>query len=69
MPYSDLLRFYRDQVTFGVIARQLLPEAAATAGARGEAAVKCWSAGCASGEEPYTLVLAWHFVLPAIGRR
>ena len=54
-------RFYRDQTTFGVIARQLLPEAAATAGARGDAAVKCWSAGCASGEEPYTLVLAWHF--------
>ena len=64
-------RFYRDQATFGVIARQLLPEAAATAGARGEAAVKCWSAGCASGEEPYTLVLAWHFCVardwPALG--
>jgi chemotaxis protein methyltransferase CheR len=37
----------------------LLPEAAAAAGARGDAVVKCWSAGCASGEEPYTLVLAW----------
>ncbi len=54
-------RFYRDQPTFRVIARRLLPEAAAPAGTRGDAAVKCWSAGCASGEEPYTLVLAWHF--------
>jgi chemotaxis protein methyltransferase CheR len=52
-------RFYRDRATFGVIARQLLPEAAATAGAGGDTALKCWSAGCASGEEPYTLVLAW----------
>jgi chemotaxis protein methyltransferase CheR len=64
-------RFYRDQATFGVIARQLLPEAAATAGVRGDAAVKCWSAGCTSGEEPYTLVLAWRLCVardwPALG--
>jgi chemotaxis protein methyltransferase CheR len=64
-------RFYRDRGTFGVIAQQLLPEVAATASARGDNAVKCWSAGCASGEEPYTLVMAWRFCVardwPALG--
>jgi chemotaxis protein methyltransferase CheR len=54
-------RFYRDRGTFGVIAQQLLPEVAATASARGDDAIKCWSAGCASGEEPYSLVMVWRF--------
>jgi chemotaxis protein methyltransferase CheR len=52
-------RFYRDRGAFDVIVGQLLPELAAKANARGEEAVKCWSAGCASGEEPYTLTIAW----------
>ena len=54
-------RFYRDRGAFNVIAGELLPEIAATASARPDGAVKCWSAGCASGEEPYTLVIAWRF--------
>jgi chemotaxis protein methyltransferase CheR len=54
-------RFYRDRGVFDVIARQLLPKVAAMASARGDGAVKCWSAGCASGEEPYSLVIAWRF--------
>jgi chemotaxis protein methyltransferase CheR len=64
-------RFYRDRGTFDVIGRQLLPEAASRAAARGDSAVRCWSAGCASGEEPYTLAMAWHFNVapewPALG--
>ncbi|HZU87890.1 MAG TPA: CheR family methyltransferase [Stellaceae bacterium] len=54
-------RFYRDWSVFDAVGRQCLPEAAAMASARGDDAVRCWSAGCASGEEPYTLVLAWRF--------
>jgi chemotaxis protein methyltransferase CheR len=55
-------RFYRDRAVFDAIGRQLLPEAAAVA-ARGHNAVKCWSTGCASGEEPYTLVMVWRFAV------
>jgi chemotaxis protein methyltransferase CheR len=51
--------FYRDRGVFDAIGRQLLPEAAAAVTARGDDTVKCWSAGCASGEEPYTLVMVW----------
>jgi chemotaxis protein methyltransferase CheR len=54
-------RFYRDRSVFDAISRQCLPDAAATACARGDDAVRCWSAGCASGEEPYTLIMAWRF--------
>ena len=54
-------RFYRDRGVFDAIARQILPEAAALATARGDDKVRCWSAGCASGEEPYTLAMAWRF--------
>jgi chemotaxis protein methyltransferase CheR len=54
-------RFYRDRGIFDMIAQHLLPELAETASARDGDAIKCWSAGCASGEEPYTLVMAWRF--------
>ena len=54
-------RFYRDRGVFDAIGQQLLPEAAAAVAARGDNAVRCWSAGCASGEEPYTLVMVWRF--------
>jgi chemotaxis protein methyltransferase CheR len=59
-------RFYRDRGVFDAIGQQLLPEAAAAVAAGGEDAVKCWSAGCASGEEPYTLMTVWRFAV-AVG--
>jgi chemotaxis protein methyltransferase CheR len=56
-------RFYRDRAIFDAIGQRLLPEGAEAAIGRGDNAVRCWSAGCASGEEPYTLVLLWRFVV------
>ncbi|MHC4972036.1 MAG: CheR family methyltransferase [Planctomycetota bacterium] len=46
-------RFYRDRAVFDHLFRDVLP---ALAQCHGE--VACWSAGCASGEEPYTLAIA-----------
>lgn len=50
-------RFWRDRAVFACLADQILPILAARSGAKRE--VRCWSAGCASGEEPYSLRLAW----------
>jgi chemotaxis protein methyltransferase CheR len=52
-------RFYRDRPVFDTLGEKILPELAERATARNPAVVRCWSAGCASGEEPYTLSLLW----------
>ena len=52
-------RFYRDRKVFDTIARHVLPNLAGQASARSVGRVWCWSAGCASGEEPYSLRIAW----------
>jgi len=53
-------RFYRDQSVGDHIRDVLLPDLAQRARERGAAALRCWSIGCGSGEEPYTLSLIWH---------
>src|SRR3970282_211151 len=42
---------------------EVLPELARRAVARGAHALQAASLGCASGEEPYTLTLAWQFAV------
>lgn len=58
-------RFYRDSVVFDGLADVVLPTLAQAARSRGQRALRCWSAGCASGEEPYTLALLWQGRLQA----
>jgi len=53
-------RFYRDREVFDCLGAEVLP-----ALARGAQRLECWSAGCASGEEPYTLALQWRLQLSA----
>lgn len=52
-------RFYRDRVVFDALGEQIFPELAKRAILRAPAVVHCWSAGCAAGEEPYTVSLLW----------
>jgi chemotaxis protein methyltransferase CheR len=52
-------RFYRDRAVFECLERIVLPELSAAVVARGEAELRCWSVGCAAGEEPYTLAILW----------
>lgn len=52
-------RFYRDRGVFDTLRSTLLPDLARKSIARGEAALHGWSAGCCSGEEPYTLQILW----------
>ncbi len=55
-------RFYRDRRVFDVLFRDYLP---AIARAATTATVECWSAGCASGEEAYTILIGWKLLVGA----
>lgn len=52
-------RFYRDRAVFDFLGEEILPELAKQAISRALATIHCWSAGCAAGEEPYTVSLVW----------
>ena len=54
-------RFFRDKGTFRHLTECTLPRLARSARAGGRTHLRAWSAGCASGEEPYSLALAWRF--------
>ena len=51
----NVTKFWRDPEVFDLIKRDVLPEIR-----RRKQNIKIWSAGCATGEEPYTLALIWH---------
>jgi chemotaxis protein methyltransferase CheR len=57
--WIPISRFYRDQGVFRYMEHDVLPQLAELALARGEAEMRCWSAGCAGGEEPYTVAIIW----------
>jgi chemotaxis protein methyltransferase CheR len=56
-----ITRFGRDRAVFDALSQTVLPALAA-----GRAKIRCWSAGCASGEEPYTLALIDRFASPGV---
>jgi chemotaxis protein methyltransferase CheR len=57
----SISRFYRDHGVFQHLERELLPRLEQQVLARGDRRLRIWSAGCASGEEPYTLALMGAF--------
>jgi len=56
--HITISRFFRDRAVFDALRKRVLPEIALRAEGEGREA-RCWSAGCASGEEPYTLKILW----------
>jgi chemotaxis protein methyltransferase CheR len=52
-------RFYRNRGEFDFLSAEILPLLARRAVAAGDDELRCWSAGCASGEEPYSIALIW----------
>lgn len=56
--HIPISRLYRDRGVFDRLAGEMLPVLAEAAAADGRA-LRCWSAGCAAGEEPVTLRLIW----------
>jgi chemotaxis protein methyltransferase CheR len=58
-------RFYRDRAVFEALEHEVLPALGAAAAADARDRLRVWSAGCASGEEAYTLALIWRGTLAA----
>lgn len=56
----SISRFYRDKDVFDTLCTDVLPRLARCARAQHKQTLRCWSAGCASGEEVYTLKILWH---------
>lgn len=54
-------RFYRDRGVYEALERVVLPQLARCCGAG--ARIRVWSAGCGSGEEPYSLAILWRLRL------
>jgi chemotaxis methyl-accepting protein methylase len=60
----NVTRFFRNPETWAFLRRTLIPQLCDTAGGD----LYAWSAGCSSGEEPYTLAVLFADHLDEIGR-
>ncbi len=59
-------RFFRDRAVWSRLRGEVMPDVAQIATRRRERALRFWSAGCASGEEPYGLAIVFRLaVAPA----
>jgi chemotaxis protein methyltransferase CheR len=56
-------RFNRDKVVLEHVCNEVLPELAQQMIVSGETSLRVWSAGCAMGEEAYSIVLIWENAL------
>jgi chemotaxis protein methyltransferase CheR len=61
----NVTKFFRNPETFAAIDREIVPALYA----RAEPQLRIWSAGCASGEEPYSLAMLMHRYAVAYGKR
>lgn len=59
----NVTKFFRNRETWDVLVRDTLP----TLLRERDGEIRCWSAGCASGEEPYTLAIAFAEAAGAVG--
>ena len=57
--WINISRFYRDRSVFEHLTNEILPQLAERVIACRQSEILCWSAGCAGGEEPYTVSIIW----------
>lgn len=59
----NVSRFFRDTLTFELLADRILPAIIQEKGNLKDHSLRVWSAGCARGEEPYSLAILIHELL------
>jgi len=61
---TNLTRFFRNTAHFNAFEHYVIPELVKYKKSRGENIIKIWSAGCSTGEEPYSLAIVLKDILP-----
>lgn len=61
---TNLTRFFRNQPHFDAIEHYVVPELIKMRGTAGDRKLRFWSAGCSTGEEPYTVAMLLREILP-----
>lgn len=61
---TNLTRFFRNQPHFDALVHYVIPHILEKKKKTGDSTVKIWSAGCSTGEEPYTIAMILLDVLP-----
>jgi chemotaxis protein methyltransferase CheR len=61
---STLTRFFRNQAHFDALEYYVIPELMKIKRPAGNTTIKVWSAGCSTGEEPYTIAMVLSEILP-----
>ena len=61
---TNLTRFFRNQAHFDALEHHVIPELLAIKKASADHTIKIWSAGCSTGEEPYTIAMLLKEILP-----
>jgi chemotaxis protein methyltransferase CheR len=62
MTFITISRFFRDRWQWEQLVCELLPEMLE----KPVSDLRCWSAGCASGEEPYSMAIVWQEILQPV---
>ncbi len=62
---TNLTRFFRNQAHFDAVEKYVVPELVKLRGPGGDRKLRFWSAGCSTGEEPYTIAMLLKECLPA----
>jgi chemotaxis protein methyltransferase CheR len=61
---TNLTRFFRNQAHFDALEKYVVPELFNIKRGQAGNTIKIWSAGCSTGEEPYTIAMLMSEILP-----